>query len=327
MTFFKNFFILFIMCMIVLIGCDRLQMLTEEEFDALVDSEGTGEGDTGEWSMVGSDITQNSIEDISLYVNNGIPYVACAVDNGPATSFICLNEYTGGNWKPYNSNDGEVQYGFYGAYNVDLKFHNNQPYVAYIADTLTTTDAYVRTFGSGWYDVSGFAVGVADGLSDISLAIDSTALMYVAFKDSGFVLQVYEYVAGWNPRENLGMDNQYYSIAQYTGTPYIAYVSTAAPMAPNIMEYNYGGPPYWNNLGLINDYAGDLAFCINNTGIKYIAYSNEDDGSKLAVRKYSGSSWLDVGSGPVTPNSVSKTCMFVDGNDVYVAFSDTSVDG
>ncbi len=66
----------------------------------------------------------------------------------------------------------------------------------------------------------------------------------------------------------------------------------------------------------------------DSQNIPYICFSDEDNGMKPTVRKFTGSKWINVGIGPVSYDSSAFTAITIDSNDIlYVAYKSVNSGG
>lgn len=271
------------------------------ELDSLsLQPHGTSFGGTGSYSQ-------------SLKMNNGVPYVAFADnDNSYLTS---VYKHNGTAWVKVGNS-----FGSYGSYGQSLYFINNIPYVT----SGNNNEITVYSFnGTNWVQVGTSITNVFQ--SSLS---SKGVTPYIAVKD--------------------GNNNGSTSVLRFDGTNWVQVGSTFGGENSNgqtlvisdttmYVSFNDGEDnntlslylfdgTNWVKLGnsLGGPYSGNASVAVHN-GVPYIAfddsYSNEDDNHKVAVYKYDGTNWVQLG-GQFGGGGVYEKSISFNDSIPYVAFSD-----
>ena len=112
-----------------------------------------------------------------------------------------------------------------------------------------------------------------------------------------------------------------------SGTPYVAYQDMANGNKATVMEYSGGS---WVVVGTAGFSAGGLQFlslAIDSSGTPYVAYQDESGagGQKATVMKYSGGSWVVVGTVCFSAGVVEFTSLAIDSSGTpYAAYQDVA---
>ena len=106
------------------------------------------------------------------------------------------------------------------------------------------------------------------------------------------------------------------------GTPYVALVDNTSSLPyGQVMQYTGGA---WTNVGAgMNHSTGFMDLVFDHTDTAYVIYEDNDYSNKATVRKYNGSSWVDVGIPGFSHGTAYETQLSVDGNNkLYASFAD-----
>jgi hypothetical protein len=179
----------------------------------------------------------------------------------------------------------------------------------------------------------GFSAGEVEYTS---LALDTGGTPYIAFQDvaNGYKATVMKYSSGsWvnvgSPGFSIGgVDNTSIAISN-SGTPYVAFWDDAATVngAATVMKFNGAGWEYVGIEGFSAFQAANLSIAIDAGGTPYVVYS-DDSGflfSKATVKKYDGSTWVNVGAPRFSEGNAGWTSIAIDASGTpYVAYQDDS---
>ena len=202
------------------------------------------------------------------------------------------------------------------------------PYVVYKDYSNSSRRVVVRKFnGTAWADVGS---PVSPGPGDCSrIAIDQQGNPVVAYVDSAASKKVT--VKKWDGTawQLIGAAN--FSSPNITGLR----LAISSNNQPYVLAQSYNpGEVFrfngsaWVSLGLgvpnysVTDYM-DLAVSRGDTA--YVGYGDYANNNRLAVRKYDGASWVNVGNGGISPTAVSQVQLLIDSlNGPYVYCTSSS---
>lgn len=240
------------------------------------------------------------------------PYVTTHPDGTPYVAFIdkdmgnviSVMKYIGGSWNFVGAR-GSVGISTFKPY---VKFDKNgKSFVAFF-DNTSGAGATVRTFnGTSWEDV-GNAEFSAGSIGNISMDLGSNNQPYVAYRDdvNGNKITVMKYngnnwVAIGPIAFSPGVINNCDIAIAPSGVVYVAFEDVANSTAITVMKFN---GIYWDTVGTVGfseASANSVSLEINSKGVPYVSYiaSNQP-----RVRKFDGSSWVSVGTNPVSTESV-----------------------
>jgi len=185
-----------------------------------------------------------------------------------------------------------------------------------------------------WKDV-GIAGFSADRVDRPTLALDSNDIPYVAYRDSGTSRHATVMTfdgSNWVTVGSAGFsagEARYVSIAiDNSDIPYVAYSDDANSGDATVMKFNGSSWVTVGSAGFSPDNASEISLAIDTSNTVYVLYQYSDpvsDESKLAVMKYSGSSWIFVGSADFTGGEAYDSSLALDGSGTpYVAFVDVA---
>lgn len=258
-----------------------------------------------------------------LFDNSNTPYIYF-LNNGTSSS---VYKYNSGTWTAVGSTGftGNVSYG-----SMAINSTGNL-YVAY-------QDGYQasckRFNGTDWEQV-GSANFSSGGATYTSLAIDNSDVPYVAFVENYYMwtnkASVMKYNgASWSYVGGGGITS---NTANYTslavdagGALYLAYQDGSSNKA-TVMKYASGA---WSVLGSANFSDGNatnIAIAVDDNGTPYVVYSDASYSGKAIVKKYNGSSWVNVGaSSGISSGSTSYTSIKLDaGGNPYISYTDAGI--
>jgi len=284
----------------------------------------TGNGATG-WEAVGTaEFSTGGAAWTSLAFDNGIPYVAY-MDGGKGWKATVM-KYTG------NGGTGWEEVGTAGfsagtADYTSLAFNNGIPYVAYM-DGGNGGKATVSSIYRKYATVTDWSDGEIKGTVSLS---GEKYLVEVTVSGVTTTEQIYFYKGlFWNALGTAGFSAgtaEYTSLAFDNGIPYVAYRDGGNSNKATVMKYTGNGATGWEAVGTAGFSAGtaeytSLAF---NNGIPYVAYSDDANGSKATVMKYTGNGttgWEAVGTAGFSAGTADCTSLAFDNGIPYVAYRD-----
>ena len=250
------------------------------------------------WEYVGSPgFSADQARGLSIALSNtGVPYVAFEDDgNGYKVSVMRLNA-TGTNWE-YVGNAG-FSARLAGSISLALS-STGVPYVAFNDFSDEVGRAVVMRLnaaGTTWENVGnpGFSAAQAQGLS---MALNSGGIPYVSFGDGSpgraMVMRLNAAGTAW---ENVGNSGFSAGAAYYTslamssiGVPYIAFQDGGNGNKTTVMRLNAAGTTweYVGRAGFSPGAVNGLSLALSNTGVPYVAFSDENNGGKITVMKTS----------------------------------------
>jgi prepilin-type N-terminal cleavage/methylation domain-containing protein len=120
------------------------------------------------------------------------------------------------------------------------------------------------------------------------------------------------------------------SIAIYNGTPYVAYADSYSGGKASVKKFNGSTWVAVGNLGfsdgMLYDYSTiGVSLSIGDDGVPYVFYSDSSRSNRGVVKKFDGSSWVDVGTNPMTTGIPYSSKIKVYQGTPYVSYSDNAV--
>ncbi|MEI6080237.1 MAG: hypothetical protein WCQ53_06360 [bacterium] len=224
------------------------------------------------------------------------------------------------------------------ASNLSLKVYSGVPYVAYIS--LTDNKAYVMKYveaNASWEKV-GEAEATESTVSSLSMAIDSTGNIYIAYADAdnGDVPRARMFSALGSAWSDLGISISAKSAAFISSDIfgdvfYVAYREEAGSNPVTVKKYNSVGSS-WDQVGAAGFSDGDVQYVSLHifddgaNGVPYVAYMDEAHGNKITVMNFDGVGWSPVGATGFSDGEASYVTVAVDKNGVpYVSYRDASL--
>lgn len=208
-------------------------------------------------------------------------------------------------------------------------------YVAY-KDNPVFGKGTVRRFSGASWSTLGSAGFTAGSCTHSSLAVHSfgsTHTPYLAYQDGGNVYKATVMSfngSSWNPVGAVGFSSgeaAYLSLALAAGVPYLAFQDMGNGGKATVMKFDGVS---WSPVGSVGFSTGSVEYvslALDGYGTPFVAYvdSSTSPAYKATVMKYSGGSWIVVGSVGFSAGVVSHLDLALDakGNPV-VAFQDGS---
>jgi hypothetical protein len=269
-----------------------------------------------------TDNTQPQITSISLFVDQGTPYVAYqGID-----FYIRVSEYRNGSWQSVGS-DGYI----YGTptypSSVSLSVYEGTPYVAYQDSAENTVAVRVYNSGTGNWDSLGDIYDIfAANFTSISLFI-SQGIPYVAYQDEDNTVTASVYKsATWQHLGIAGPDFRAPSSISFfvdQGIPCVAYQKSDN----TVVVYRYDSDSGW-----VHEGTGDLSTggysavsLFISGGIPYVAYQDSITGNIMVYYKDDSGNWRNLGETRAGVGiAQSSLSLFVDGGTPYVAYQSDS---
>jgi hypothetical protein len=205
------------------------------------------------------------------------------------------------------------------------------PYVAYV-DAANGSKATVKKInGSSWADVG--TAGISAGTTtNTFLAIDRSGTPYVAYSDgaNGDKATVKKFNgSSWvnvgTPGFSSGSIGPISLALDGSGIPYVAYSDQG--FGQNAVVKKFNGTS-WVDVGVPGFSAGqvqvfNISMALDGNGMPYVAYQDGNNSFKATVKKFTGSSWVDVGTAGFSAGSPSFITLKIDGSGTpYIAFQE-----
>ncbi len=259
----------------------------------------------------------------SLYVYNGVPYVAYQDDSLNYKETVMKYDSISNTWVAVGSpgfSAGSTDY-------CSLFVYNNIPYVAY-ADSGSNSKVTVMKYnGSSWEAVGPAGFSVSNITGPTIFVYNDTPYVSYLYLDSNYLRKpmVMKYNgSSWETVGSVGIPaGQASSLLLYidNGTPYVAYLDDANSYKPTVMKYNGSS---WETVGSAGFSAGqawNLSLYVDD-GTPYVAYVDEANNYKLTVMKFNSSSWETVGPAGFSVDQAWDSSLYIDNGTPYVAYTD-----
>ncbi len=254
----------------------------------------------------------------SLYVSNGIPYVAY-VENG-----ITVKMYNGTNWVTV----GNENFSPAGADHPSLYVYNETPYVAFQDMSVDGKCTVMMFDGTNWVNLG--KSGVSGGDIAVASLYVYNGIPYVAYADDyahGHKATVMMYNGtSWAAVGSIGSSATYVSLYIYEGTLYVAYDDYANGQKATVKMYNGTNWVTVGNAGFSSGQAGiwpSVGLYIYD-GTPYLAYTDYANGQKATVMKFDGTNWMTVGDTGFSAGQVWALDLSVSNGIPYVGYKDNA---
>lgn len=312
------------------------------------------------WESIGGDlIPAGTTGNISMVMNNGMPYVAY-MDNGLGA--VKVMQYDGSGWEEVGTSPGSgyfVSLSFYGgapyiaisdaangyratvkkfngtdwelvgspgfspggADSIKLHMDNGTPYVAFADTGNSYKPAVMKYNGSAWELVgsAGFAV---DRVYDLSLYVDND-IPYVTYRvaaeDNKVPVMMYDGTDWVQVGGGEVARGQYPSLYIDNGNLYVSLKDSSSSFVGSVMMYNGSG---WEKVGGVDFSSSDVSHTSlsMDNGTPYVAYADYLQSNKVTVKRYNGSSWETVGSAGFSEGSAESISLIIDNGIPYISY-------
>jgi len=167
----------------------------------------------------------------------------------------------------------------------------------------------MKYMGSGWDTVSKWEpVGAISSSYDYLIA--KSGNMYISYLDNGNFQEILRCkTTNWDFLSSVGITNDSTYTGRATGnqiaidnwgTPYILYLLPGDTFKVEVKKYVGSA---WVDLGAVGyNYDANLGIydspiiAIDKSGTPYVAFADINNGNKATIKKYNGSSWVNVGT-------------------------------
>lgn len=289
--------------------------------------------DTGTaWKAVGGEsVSAGDSWYSSLYVYNGVPYVA--YKDFTVSGKLSIKKYESGSWQYVGAqgfSPGDVAF-------PAVSVYNGTPYVMYVDVAANSSIAVKRLVSGSWQNV-GAAYVTNTACYAPSFFINSAGTPYVAYSNitSGYLANVMYYNGtSWTA---LGAEDFSPNSAEYTSlyvdgtTPYVAFKDYGAAQKASVMKYNGSA---WVNVGTAGFssgvvYSNSLIPVFVDAGVPYVAYTDQTLGKVQLMKYNSGTLAWDKQGGTginASPGLALFVSLYVKSGTPYLAYWDNVAGG
>jgi len=227
-------------------------------------------------------------------------------------------------WHPIGPDDyNQISYNSARYHHAGVTDSNNVTYMAF--DDLYGSNngkITVRKFVNGYWENVGAPAFSADGISSISLVIDSNDTLYVSYTDVNTVVKKFNGTAwvtvgdpvynAYGSQLTIDAENRLYITYVY-GNNY----------AVQLKKFN--GTSWVSVGGNVTDSNGNYpSVKVTQDNIPYVTYVNNNAGGRATVKKLVANTWQTVGAANISGGTVENPNIYLDGNDVpYVSYTNT----
>ena len=230
-------------------------------------------------------------------------------------------------WQPLGPDDTNWPYS--GGFNYLSSAISDQgvPYVIYMDRGLGDKASCRKFQGGQWMDVDqrGFSEGT---VRFTSIAIKDNGIPFVVYQENDQKATVKKFISGnWVNVGQPGFTETYALntsiVIDDNGTPYVVYIDGFGPMAGavSVKKFTTG---QWTTVGQRQFSAGRAdapSMAIDKNGIPYVVYQDWTTNYKTVVKKFTGSSWTEVGN--IDHFSYQETKIAINSNGVpFIAYQD-----
>ncbi len=209
----------------------------------------------------------------------------------------------------------------------------------YVGYKGSSNKATVKNYVSGAWNIAGNADFSSGTANFISLSFNAAdAKPYVAYQDgANSGKATVKFLAPDNAWTTIGTEGFSTGSASYTslaisttGTPYIAYADADVTFSNRVIVKSFNGSS-WVNTGAQPISVGSASFvslALSTGGTPYVAYNDADVsiGNKAIVKTYNGSSWVNLGTQPVSAGVATHIVLGIapGSGDPYICYADAS---
>jgi len=284
-------------------------------------------GDTG-WKRVKNFGETNPSEHYLTFDNANTPIVGMRSSTAMANvykyendDFVQVGPADFGNIKDNSQN-------FKAEKNFDIATNpvNGDIYFAY-SDNSNSGKITVKTFdGSVWQTVG--ANGFSDGLARlVNLKISPSGELYVAFRDASIFNRATVMTfdgTNWVPLEKKGFTAASalsLDLELVGEIPHLAYRDGGKPNSgATVAKFENDA---WTVIGTAGFSEGSLQYIdleVDSNNKLYVAYIDDENQEKLAIKTYDGANWVNVGSNSRLPNQISGLDLELNGTVPYLSY-------
>jgi hypothetical protein len=294
-------------------------------------------------------ITNRIAGSAALFVDNGVPYLACIQPfiigtdpkGSPITEMMsCVLKNNGLTWEAVGGSIFTAGVADY----IPLYVYNGTPYVAYSDPAQAGKVAVVKFNGSNWETVgpTGFALaGPTDVgmLTGVALCVYN-ATPYIAFKDAANGNRASVMKFNGSDWENVGTpgfssgEAAHISFTVNNTVPYIAFEDkseyqdkrgvTQETYTTTVMRFNGASWERVGDPGISYEQAEALSLSVYN-GIPYIVYEDMEVPSigAASLKRFNGTDWEYIGGRGFTfGHAAMYTTLFIDNGIPFIAYRD-----
>ncbi|WP_162848546.1 InlB B-repeat-containing protein [Paenibacillus nanensis] len=271
-----------------------------------------------------SEITPSRVSFVSIDVDNGTPYFAFldfAQHDGKAT----VKKYIDGMWKTVGMPGFTPDIAHY----LDMVVEDGTPYVGFSDPTHEGKMTVMRYNGAEWETVG--TPGFSTSMGTYNSIFVEAGIPYVAYTDvSTSKMAVKRFVDGtW---EDLGAHNGFTpgqallaSLYVDNGIPYVAYEDRAKEFKITVQKFDESTGS-WMSVGASGpsgSIRGSYPSLYVVDEIPYVSYSETDNRYKMAVKKFNGSEWEDVGTPNFNGGGLGQSSLHIEQGIPVLAYQDS----
>jgi len=283
------------------------------------------------WQYVGgSQITGQKATHISLFVDDGTPYISFSDDTPGVDEGLSVMMFDGANWSYLVSAGGISTYSI--TYS-DLFVEAGVVYVAYRENFTVGGVSNVRISmydGASWQLYSGDPVVEAGSGGSDFIDIDRySGTTYVSFtdNDTGVASVISSTGSSWASVGTAAISNgdgEYVSLAIDDGTPYVAFSEGTGELS--VMSFDGAAWSYVDRAAISEGVTSDVSMDFLD-GTAIVAYSDWSNNYKLSVQSMGRRTWEYVDQPGFTAGRATSVSLKAGNAAYYVAFADDANGG